>query len=350
MPAKSFTAMSDGRILMLYTGGTIGMIRNAKGALMPFEFSNLLEQIPELKQLRCEIDTDALDTPIDSSNMSPQHWARLARRIEQDYHQYDGFVILHGSDTMAYSSSALSFMLQNLSKPVVFTGSQLPIGIPRSDARENLLTAIEIALAKNDEGGARVPEVAVYFEYDLFRGNRLHKMSSEDFEAFQSMNYPKLAEAGVRIKYNETYIHPGSSGSFSTETEMDTRVGIITAFPGMTEAYVRGLTENDRLEALIYRTFGSGNSPDSPWLLEALRDFRLSGRTVVNISQCDGGGVSMGQYESSRALLEMGVISALDMTFEAALTKLMFLLPQELRENELRELYEANLKGELTER
>lgn len=340
---------SRAKILMLYTGGTIGMIKDQLGSLQPFEFHNLLQQIPELNQLNCDIDTDSLDAPIDSSNLGPDHWQRLAQRIAAGYHEYDGFVVLHGSDTMAYTASALSFMFHNLSKPVIFTGSQLPIGIPRSDARENLLTTIEIALAKNEEGGARVPEVAVYFEYDLFRGNRLHKRSTQDFEAFQSMNYPKLAEAGVRIKYHDNYIARSSPGPFHLDPALDPQVGILSAFPGMQSHFALPVLENPKLKALIYRTFGSGNSPDAAWLMQGLKQFIDRGGKVINITQCEGGGVFQGQYASSRALLEMGVISAQDMTMEAAITKLMHLLPKDLDQAAFKENYERNLKGELNE-
>lgn len=337
------------KILMLYTGGTIGMIKDRFGTLQPFEFENLLLQIPELNQLHCQIDTDSLDAPIDSSNMGPNHWQRLAKRIAEGYHQYDGFVVLHGSDTMAYTASALSFMFHNLSKPVILTGSQLPIGIPRSDARENLLTAIDIALAKNAEGGARVPEVAVYFEYDLMRGNRLHKRSTQDFEAFESMNYPKLAEAGVRIKYHDNYIARSSPGPFQLDLPLDTSVGILSAFPGMQSHFALPVLENPALKAILYRTFGSGNSPDAPWLMKGIGQFIERGGTVINITQCEGGGVFQGQYASSRALLEMGVLSAQDMTMEAAISKLMHLLPKGLERQAFKEKYERNLKGELSE-
>jgi L-asparaginase len=325
------------------------MVQNAKtGSLKPFNFENLLKQIPELAQMDCQIDTDSLDSPIDSSNINLSHWKRLARRIEKDYHQYDGFVVLHGSDTMAYTSSALSFMFSNLSKPVIFTGSQLPIGIPRSDARENLLTSLEIATAKNEEGGPRVPEVAVYFENHLFRGNRLHKISTQDFEAFQSLNYPLLAQAGVNIRFFDNYIHQGTTGSFSLQEQMNTKVGVLTAFPGMTAPLAQPLLDNPVMEGLIYRTFGSGNTATHRWLLKALEKCIKRGVPVVNISQCAGGGVFMAQYESGRALQEMGVISANDMTFEAALTKFMHLLPQNLAAYDFKLAYETSLRGELS--
>lgn len=338
------------KILLLYTGGTIGMIADEEGgSLKPFRFERLLDQIPELGQLHCQIDTDSLDAPIDSSDISPGHWVRLARRIEKDYYHYDAFVILHGSDTMAYTASALSFMLQNLSVPVILTGSQLPIGIPRSDARENLLTSLEMALAKNEEGGALVPEVAVYFEYDLMRGNRLHKVSSQDFEAFQSINYPKLAEAGVSIKYHRNYLRRPSPGAFHIDTRWETGVGVLTLFPGMQAAFALPTLENRALKGLVLRSFGSGNAPTSPWFLEALEKALARGLKIVNVSQCDYGEIQMGKYEASRRLKELGVISAKDMSFEAALCKLMHLLPQGLNDREFQQRYESNLQGELSD-
>lgn len=336
------------RILMLYTGGTIGMMQDPKsGSLKPFDFQRLLDQIPEIRHFDCEITTDSLDRPIDSSDMKPQHWIRLAKRIATGYHDYDGFVILHGSDTMAYSSSALSFLLENLGKPVIFTGSQLPIGITRSDARENLLTTLEIALARNDNKPI-VPEVAVYFEYDLFRGNRIHKISTEDFEAFQSLNYPKLAEAGVHIKFNNNYISPIPQTELKLHDAMDENIGVLTVFPGMGQAYVQAVLNTPGLKGLVLRSFGSGNAPTDQWFIKTLESAIKKGVHVVNISQCNGGGVIQGKYEASKGLKEIGVISGGDMTFEAGLTKLMFLLAQNLSEGEFRKAYETNLRGELS--
>ncbi len=334
---------------MLYTGGTIGMMQDPEsGSLKAFNFQQLLDQIPELRNYDCDITTDSLDHPIDSSDMKPDHWIRLATRIYRDYDKFDGFVILHGSDTMAYSSSALSFLLENLSKPVIFTGSQLPIGITRSDARENLLTTLEIALSKKENGDAMVPEVGVYFEYDLFRGNRIHKISTEDFEAFQSLNYPKLAEAGVHIKFNQNAIEPANSRALVLHAKMDTNVGVLTAFPGMNEAYVDAILSAPGLKGIVLRTFGSGNAPTDKWFLSKLQSAINSGIYIVNISQCSGGGVIQGKYEASKGLKEMGVISGGDMTFEAGLTKMMFMLTQNLSSAEFKKTYETNLRGELS--
>ncbi len=337
------------KILMLYTGGTIGMMQDPEsGSLKAFNFQQLLDQIPELRNYDCDITTDSLDRPIDSSDMKPDHWIRLATRIYKDYDRFDGFVILHGSDTMAYSSSALSFLLENLSKPVIFTGSQLPIGITRSDARENLLTTLEIALAKKANGEAMVPEVGVYFEYDLFRGNRIHKISTEDFEAFQSLNYPKLAEAGVHIKFNQNAIERASHEALILHNKMDTNIGVLTAFPGMSETYVNSILTAPGLKGIVLRTFGSGNAPTDEWFLAKLQAAIASGIQIVNITQCSGGGVIQGKYEASKGLKEIGVISGGDMTFEAGLTKMMFLLTQILSYKEFKKAYETNLRGELT--
>ncbi len=337
------------KVLMLYTGGTIGMIRkDPSGPYMPFALENLLKHIPELASFDCEIHTDSFDEPIDSSNMRLEHWQRIAKRIKRDYDSYDAFLILHGSDTMAYTSSALSFMLHNLSKPVILTGSQLPIGIPRSDARENILSSLEIALARNEEGGALVPEVAVYFEYDLYRGNRLQKVSSQDFEAFHSPNYPKLAEAGVHIKYNRTALAKSSIGEFQVNTELDTGVGVLTCFPGMTEDLIGGYLTNPAMKALIMRSFGAGNAPDLPWLLEGLKALIDRGIPVLNVSQCLAGEVDMIKYQAGRNYLEIGVIGAGDMTFEAALTKAMYLLGQGYQGEEFKVQFTTNLKGELS--
>lgn len=316
--------------------------------LVPFDFQYLLDKIPEITQLGCTIDTDSLDKPIDSSNIKPEHWLRLASRISHDYHNYDGFVILHGSDTMAYTASALSFIFNNLAKPVVMTGSQLPIGVARSDARENLLTTIEIAMARRSDGLAMVPEVCIYFENDLYRGNRTHKISTEDFEAFESMNYPRLADAGVNIKFNDTFIQKPSKDPLEVARIISNEVGILTVFPGQTEDYVKSVLNNGKMKAVILRSFGSGNAPMDTWFLDALREAMVKGIHIINISQCVGGGIALGKYEASKDMLDMGVISGSDMTFEAGLTKAMYLLGQELTAKDFKKLYETNLRGELS--
>ncbi|MCR9152508.1 MAG: asparaginase [Bacteroidetes bacterium] len=337
------------RILILYTGGTIGMIRKDDEAYHPFSFENLISYIPELKSLGVELEADSFDEPLDSSNMTPGHWQRIAHRIESDYTNYDAFVILHGSDTMAYTSSALSFMLHNLAKPVILTGSQLPIGIPRSDARENILTSLEIAAAVNEEGGPLVPEVAVYFEYNLYRGNRLQKVSSQDFEAFQSPNYPFLAEAGVQIKYHRRYIRSASIGRFQVLPELECKVGLLTCFPGMSAELCVPQIENPQNKALILLSFGSGNAPNHRWLLEALARLIERGVPVINVSQCSAGEVAMAKYDAGKVFQDIGVIGASDMLLEAALTKTMHLLGQGLEGEAFVDAFRANLKGELSD-
>jgi L-asparaginase len=338
------------KILILYTGGTIGMVKDPKkDTFIPFNFQHLLDQIPEISAMECEVECDSLDHPIDSSDMKPEHWARLAKRIQKDYDRYDGFVILHGSDTMAYTASALSFMIKNLSKPVVLTGSQLPIGVPRSDARENLLTSIEIAIAKKADGSAVVPEVCVYFEYDLYRGNRTHKISAEDFEAFTSINCPPLATVGVNIKYNHSRIRASGLDPLNVHTEWCNDVGILSVFPGMTPSFVSSVLNNPEIKGFIIRSFGSGNAPTDPWFLEKIEKVVQRGIPIANISQCIGGNVELGKYEASKAMLEAGVISGSDMTLEAGLTKMMHLLAQDLSLEAFKKQYESNLRGELTD-
>ncbi|QNR25525.1 asparaginase [Croceimicrobium hydrocarbonivorans] len=336
------------RILILYTGGTIGMILKSDGAYHPFSFENLQSFIPELRDFPAQLEADSFDEVLDSSNMTPAHWLRIARRIEADYLNYDAFLILHGSDTMAYTSAALSFMLQNLAKPVILTGSQLPVGIPRSDARENILSSLEIAIATNEEGGPMVPEVAVYFEYNLYRGNRLQKVSSQDFEAFRSPNYPLLAEAGVQIKYNRNSIMPASIGRFQILEELDPRVAILHCFPGMQAELAVPLIQNPNNKAIILRTFGSGNAPGHPWLLEALADVIQKAVPVINVSQCSAGEVEMSKYEAGRKFQEIGLISAGDMVLEAALTKAMVLLAKGLQGKDFEQAYLENICGELS--
>ncbi len=337
------------RILILYTGGTIGMIMKDDNAYHPFSFENLSSFIPELQNFPAELEADSFDEPIDSSNMSPGHWQRIAKRIEEDYSNFDAFLLLHGSDTMAYTSAALSFMLSNLAKPVILTGSQLPVGIPRSDARENILSSLEIAAATNLEGGPMVPEVAVYFEYNLYRGNRVQKVSSQDFNAFRSPNYPYLAEVGVQIKYHRQNIRKASIGRFEVNTQLENRIGILHCFPGMSPEICLPIIQNQQNQALILRTYGSGNAPGHTWLLQALSELMESGVPVINVSQCSGGEVEMSKYEAGRKYQEIGVIGAGDMILEAALTKAMVLLGQGISAYEFETAFRKDLRGELGE-
>lgn len=339
----------DTKILMLYTGGTIGMVQDIeRNTLVPFNFESLLDQIPEIANMPCTIDVDSIEKPMDSSNIKPEHWLGLSRKIADNYDAYDGFVILHGSDTMAYTASALSFLLENNSKPVILTGSQLPIGVARSDARENLITSIEIADAKRGDGTALVPEVCVYFEYNLYRGNRTHKISAEDFEAFKSMNYPPLATAGVHIKYNYIYLLDPAHRALQIQDKWCNDVGILSIFPGISPSFVKSVLSNREMKGFILRTFGSGNAPMDQWFIDELKSAIDKGIYIANISQCIGGGVQLGKYEASQGLKDIGILEGGDMTLEAGLTKMMYLLAQDLDSKEFKKLYESDLRGEIS--
>lgn len=317
------------------------------GVLVPFDFSVIMEHLPTLRNLALELTVISFETPIDSSNIDPQHWQVLARIIFQNYETHDGFVVLHGTDTMAYTASALSFMLEGLAKPVVFTGAQLPISEPRSDARENLITALDFASARNGNKPL-VPEVCIYFDYELLRGNRSKKVESMQFDAFDSGNYPPLAKAGVKIDYNFSVIRSVPNGSkLNLRTSIDTNISILKLFPGISAATVDAILNTVGLKAVILETYGSGNAPTSECLLKNLKHAISRGIIVLNISQCPGGMVIQGKYETSKELQQIGVIGGGDMTTEAAVTKLMLLLGEYGAEG-AREMLVRNLAGELT--
>ncbi len=343
--------MKKTNVLIIVTGGTISMVQDIKtGALRPAAIETFKKYLTELETENIAIDIRAFDPLVDSSDVNPANWTEMATLIYDNYNQYDGFVVLHGTDTMAYSASALSFMLENLSKPVVFTGSQIPMGVVRSDARENLLTAIEVAAATDEEGYALVPEVCICFEDKVFRGNRTTKKNAEEFEAFKSYNYPPLAQAGVHIKYEPHLIHYGDlRKKLRLRTKIDQNVAILKLFPGISEQTVEAILSIPNLRAVILETFGSGNAPSAPWLERALKAAIDRGMIIVNKTQCSTGAVLMGQYQTSLNLMTAGVLSGYDITTEALLTKMMYLLGENGEDTEtVKRLLSESLCGEMT--
>lgn len=343
--------MQNKSVLVILTGGTISMVQDKQSnALVPADEATFRSFIPELYQSDVRIELKPFTPFIDSSDMNPHNWSRLANIIFNEYNNYDGFVILHGTDTMAYTASALSFMLDNLSKPVILTGSQLPMGLLRSDAKENLLTAIEIAAEQDEEGNSIVPEVCIFFESMLYRGNRTTKKNAEHFAAFNSYNYEPLAQAGVHIKYFPHLIHyPDLHKPLKLRTQTNQNVAILKLFPGISEATVKALLNIPNLRAVVLETYGAGNAPTDPWLYQALREATDRGIIIVNKTQCIVGSVEMGKYQTSLNLLNAGVLSGYDITTEALLTKLMYLLGENGDDTEsVKELLQHDLCGEMT--
>ena len=336
------------KVLIIYTGGTIGMEKDYEtGSLRAFDFNHIFNKIPEMNLLECEISVHQFSEPLDSSDVGPEEWKEIAKLIESNYKNFDGFLILHGTDTMAYTSSALSFMLNNLKKPVILTGSQLPIGDLRTDAKENLITAIQIA-SLQVKNKPVIQEVGLYFEYKLYRGNRTTKINAEHFNAFTSPNYPALAESGVHLKVeHHLFFSQKTSKKLIVHKKLDDHVFVLKLFPGLNESVLKSIINIPNLKGIVIETYGAGNAPTDEWFIKTLEEAVNKGIHIINVTQCSGGSVNMGQYETSTALKKLGIISGKDITTEAAITKLMYLLSQNVSHTSFKTIFETSLRGEL---
>ncbi len=341
--------MNHTKLLLIYTGGTIGMVKDKSGILVPFEISEIFKHVPELSKFAFQIDTISMKPLIDSSNTTPEFWLNIIKIIKQNYFLYDGFVILHGTDTMAYSASAISFLIENNQKPIIFTGSQLPIGELRTDGRENLITSLTIAAAKLPNGQPVVPEVCIYFENKLLRGNRTTKYSTNLFNAFISPNYQHLASAGIEINYNYPYIYYPSQETVIFHEQLNTNVVIVKLFPGIQKSIFETILNIEGLKGIVLETYGSGNAPTNDWFLELIKKAIEKEICILNVTQCLIGGIKMGIYETSREMLKLGVIDGKDMTTESAVTKLMYVLSKGFNYQELRYFIQHSLRGEMTD-
>jgi len=341
--------MEKSKILIIYTGGTIGsFIDPVTDTLKPVNFEKIVDLIPEVHQVGADIKVHTLDEPKDSSNMHPFDWIKIVKAIENEYENFDGFVVLHGTDTMAYSASAVSFLIENLTKPVIFTGSQIPLGLIRTDAKENLITALEIASAKNADGTPKVPEVSIYFEFKLYRANRTFKFSTSHFNAYMSPNYSLLAEAGVKIEYFDSAIHQPTNNTTRFYHTLNTHVVVLKMFPGITKEVVESISNINGIKAIVLETFGSGNATLEPWFFEWMQNTLQKGILLVNTTQCIEGSVEQGKYETGAGFKKLGVLNGGDMTCEATITKLMFLLGKGLSNEKISEIFLDSLRGERT--
>lgn len=334
------------QLLVIYTGGTLGMDYDENGALVPCPFDQVIARVPVIKELNVNLSVISYLEPIDSSNVSIGHWQSMAQTVYDAYDRFDGFIVLHGTDTMAYSASALSFMLEGLNKPVIFTGAQLPIASPRSDGQDNFITSLEIAADKAN-GLPVITEVCVFFNHLLLRGNRSKKVESQHFDAFESENYPILAEAGISIDYNHAVLKPFQHSILELNTAMDERVAILKLFPGLSERLIESLLSNEYIKGIVIESYGAGNVPNHPSFSKLLKEATDNGKIILNVSQCNGGRVLHGKYETSIGLSSAGVLSGRDLTSEAAITKLMYALKRYKKDSEVKKCLITSIRGEM---